>query len=215
MGLSQKKDVPSSAYETAKTLLQSLKIVDPLTFYHCCRVGEFSRKLARDAGLEDYQQKVAEFAGLFHDVGKIGIPQLVLHKPSKLDPVEFDLVKKHAELSEQIVQVLSEDPFFKDLLPPVRSHHERIDGNGYPDGLAGDQVPLIARVILVVDTYDAMTQSRSYRKGLAPEVAYAELSKFSGLQFDAQLVKIFLQAHPLWEHETEPETKAKILKHIA
>ncbi len=213
--MSQKKDVPSSAYEMAKTLLQSLKIVDPLTFYHCCRVGEYSRKLARDAGLEDYEQKVAEFAGLFHDVGKIGIPQVVLHKPSKLDPDEFDLVKKHAEISEQIVQVLSEDPFFKALLPPIRGHHERIDGSGYPDGLAGDQVPLVARVILVVDTYDAMTQSRSYRKGLTPEIAYAELNKFSGQQFDAQLVKIFLQAHPLWGTDSEPETKDKIIKLIA
>ena len=213
--MSIKKDVPTSVYDIAKALMQSLKVVDPLTFYHCCRVGEFSRRLARDSGLNEYEQKVAEFSGLFHDVGKIGIPQIVLHKPSKLDPEEYNFVQKHPEFSEQIVQVLSADPFFKDLLGPVRSHHERIDGSGYPDGLCSDQIPLLARVILVVDTYDAMTQSRSYRKALSNEVAYAELSKFAGSQFDPQLVKIFLEAHPLWENDYEPETKDKIIKHIA
>ncbi len=213
--MSIKKDVPTSVYDIAKALMQSLKVVDPLTFYHCCRVGEYARRLARDSGLNEYEQKVAEFSGLFHDVGKIGIPQVVLHKPSKLDPEEYSFVQKHPEFSEQIVQVLSEDPFFKDLLGPVRGHHERIDGSGYPDGLCGDQIPLLARVILVVDTYDAMTQSRSYRKALSNEVAYAELSKFAGSQFDPQLVKIFLEAHPLWESDYEPETKDKIIKHIA
>lgn len=213
--MSNKNDVPTNVYDIAKALLQSLKIIDPLTFYHCCRVGEYSRRLARDAGLNDYEQKVAEFSGLFHDVGKIVIPQVVLHKPSKLDPDEFNLVKKHPEFSEQIVQVLSEDPFFKDLLAPVRGHHERVDGTGYPDGLSGDQIPLIARVILVVDTYDAMTQSRSYRKGLSADVAYAELGRFSGSQFDPQLVKVFLQAHPLWKKDHDPETNDKIIKHIA
>jgi HD-GYP domain-containing protein (c-di-GMP phosphodiesterase class II) len=209
------KDVPSSAYEIAKGLLQSLKIVDPLTFYHCCRVGEYSRRLSRDAGLDQYEQKIAEFAGLFHDVGKIGIPQSIIHKPAKLDADEFNFMKKHAELSEQIVQVLSDTPFFKDLLVPIRNHHERIDGAGYPDGLAGDQVPLLARVILVVDTYDAMTQTRSYRKGLPVEVVYAELKKYAGTQFDSQLVNIFLQCQPLWEREIDPETNDKIFKNIA
>lgn len=213
--MSIKKDIPTSAYDIAKALMQSLKIVDPLTFYHCCRVGEYARRLSRDSGLNEYEQKVAEFSGLFHDVGKIGIPQVVLHKPSKLDPEEYSFIQKHPEFSEQIVQVLSDDPFFKDLLGPVRSHHERIDGSGYPDGLFGDQIPLLARVILVVDTYDAMTQSRSYRKALTSEVAYAELNKFAGSQFDPQLVKIFLQAHPLWEKDSDPETKDKIIKHIA
>ncbi len=210
-----KKDIPSSVYKMARALLQSLKVVDPLTFYHCCRVGEYSRRLSRDAGLSEYEQKVAEFSGLFHDVGKIAVPQVVLHKPAKLDPEEFKIVKKHPEYSEQIVQALADEPFFKDLLSPVRSHHEWVDGTGYPDRLSGDQIPLVARVILVVDTYDAMTQSRSYRQGLSKEVAYAELNKYAGSQFDSQLVKIFLEAHPLWQRESDPETNDKIIKHIA
>ncbi len=195
--------------------MQSLKIVDPLTFYHCCRVGEYSRKLARDAGLDPYEQKLAEFSGLFHDVGKIGIPQVIIHKPAKLDLDEFNAMKKHPELSEQIVQVLGEQTFFKNMLPSIRGHHERIDGTGYPDNLAGDQIPLLARVILIVDTYDAMTQTRSYRKGLPIEAVYSELQKYAGTQFDSQLVKIFLQAQPQWESESDPETSNKIHKHIA
>ncbi len=213
--MSLQNDVPSSAYDIAKALLQSLKIVDPLTFYHCCRVGEFSRRLARDAGLDQYEQKMAEFAGLFHDVGKIGVPQAVIHKPAKLDEDEFNMMKKHPELSEEIVKVLDDNLFFKELLSPIRSHHERVDGRGYPDGLVGDQVPLLARVILIVDTYDAMTQTRSYRKGLPVEVVYSELQKYSGTQFDSQLVKIFLQAQPLWVRESDSETNDKIFKKIA
>lgn len=213
--MSSNQDVPSSVYDIAKALLQSLKIVDPLTFYHCCRVGEFSRRLARDAGLNEYEQKRAEFSGLFHDVGKIGVPQIIIHKPAKLDFDEFNVMKKHPELSEQIVTVLSDNPFFKDLLAPIRSHHERIDGRGYPDGLSGDQVPLLARVILIVDTYDAMTQTRSYRQGLPVEAVYAEVQKFAGTQFDAQLVKVFLESQPLWVKESDSETNDKIFKKIA
>lgn len=214
--LSGKRDVPSSSYDVAKALMQSLRIVDPLTFYHCCRVGEYSRRLARDAGLDPYLQKVAEFSGLFHDVGKIGVPQAVIHKPAKLDLDEILMMKKHPEMSEQIVQVIADNPFFNDLLAPVRSHHERLDGGGYPDGLAGDQIPLLSRVILIVDTYDAMTQNRSYRKGLPVEAVYAELQKYAGTQFDAQLVKVFLEAQPFWGRpEADPETNDKIFKQVA
>lgn len=195
--------------------MQSLKIVDPLTFYHCCRVGEFARRLARDSGLDEYEQKRAEFSGLFHDVGKIGVPQVVIHKPAKLDFDEFAMMKKHPEVSEQIVKVLDDNPFFKDILLPIRNHHERLDGAGYPDGLSGDQVPVLARVILIVDTYDAMTQTRSYRKGLPVEAVYSELQKFAGTQFDPQLVKIFLQSQPFWEKGCDSETNDRIFKRIA
>ncbi len=213
--MSQSGDVPSSVYEISKALLQSLKIVDPLTFYHCCRVGEYSRRLARDAGFNEYEQKIAEFAGLFHDVGKIGVPQSIIHKPAKLDLDEFSVMKKHPEISEQIIQVLSDNAFFKDLLSPVRSHHERFDGSGYPDGLTGEQVPLLARVILIVDTYDAMTQTRSYRKGMPVDAVFSELKKNAGTQFDVQLVQTFMESQPHWANEGDRETNNRIFKLIA
>lgn len=209
-------DIPSWAYDAAKVLMQSLKSVDPLTYYHCTRVGEMARKLARDAGLNDYQQKVAEFSGLFHDVGKINVPNLVIHKPGPLTKEEYEVMKKHPETSEEIIRSLDHHTFFGKLLPNIRGHHERFDGEGYPDKLLGDNIPLISRLILVVDTYDAMSQTRSYRKGLPAEVVYQELSRCAGSQFDSHLVKIFLDAHPKWEKEaSDLETKHKIIKKVA
>lgn len=209
-------DIPNWVYEAARSLMQSLKIVDPLTYYHCCRVGEMSRKLARDMSLNEYQQKAAEFTGLFHDVGKIVVPQTIIHKPAKLEQEEFDVMKKHPEFSEEIVGALDHVEFFKQLLAGIRGHHERYDGRGYPDGLMGDNIPLMSRLILVADTYDAMTQTRSYRKGLPVEAVYQEMIRCMGTQFDPQIVKIFLDAHPYWhKEEVEPETKDKIARQIA
>ncbi|UOF01685.1 HD-GYP domain-containing protein [Bdellovibrio reynosensis] len=209
-------DVPAWAYEAAQALMQSLKIVDPATFAHCCRVGEMSRKLARDAGLNEYQQKLAEFAGLFHDIGKMGIPQSIISKPGKLDDNEYRIMNSHPVLSEEIVKPLAKHDFFAQILPGIRGHHERVDGTGYPDKKLGDEVPLIARIILVVDTCDAMSQTRAYRKGLPMDVVYAELKRCSGTQFDSQLVNIFLQAHPSWKNqEADQETENKLIKKIA
>ena len=209
-------DIPEWAYDSARALMASLKVVDPLTFAHCCRVGEYSRKLAQDAGLSEYQQKLAEFAGMFHDIGKIGISQDIIAKPGKLDPLELDVMRRHPVLSEEIVKPLAHHPFFAEILPAIRGHHERFDGEGYPDKKVGEDIHVMARIILIVDTYDAMSQTRAYRKGLPDEVVYAELKRCSGTQFDSQLVKTFLQAHPSWNlNEQEQETQAKIIKKIA
>lgn len=195
-------NIPDWAYEVSRSLMASLSVVDPVTHQHCLRVGEMARKLARDAGLNEYEQKVSEFAGLFHDIGKIGISQDIIAKPGKLEPKELDIMRNHPILSEEIIRPLAKTcEFFEQMIPAVRGHHERVDGEGYPDKLLGDRVPLLARVILVVDTYDAMSQTRAYRKGLPDEVIYAELKRCAGTQFDAQLVRIFLQAHKTWKNQ--------------
>lgn len=209
-------DIPTWAYEAAQALMQSLKLVDPVTYAHCCRVGEMSRKLSRDAGLNIYEQKLAEFAGLFHDVGKIGISQAIIDKPGKLTDSEYLLMQSHSVMSEEIVKPLATHNFFAEILPGIRGHHERVDGRGYPDKKRGDEVPLIARIILVVDTYDAMSQDRAYRKGLPVEAVYAELKRCSGTQFDSQLVNTFLQAHKTWENQkVDQETFHHLIKRIA
>jgi putative nucleotidyltransferase with HDIG domain len=209
-------DIPEWAYGAAQALMQSLKNVDVVTFEHCTRVGEMSRKLARDAGLNEYEQKLAEFAGLFHDIGKIGISQSIIAKPGKLDPAEINIMKNHSIMSEEIVQPLAHHPFFAQILPSIRGHHERVDGTGYPDKKNGDEIPLLARIILVVDTYDAMSQTRAYRKGLPEEVVFAELKKFSGTQFDTQLVNIFLQAQASWKDQpVDGATLHHIVKRVA
>lgn len=209
-------DIPAWAYESAQSLMQALKIVDPVTYAHCCRVGEMSRKLARDAGLNEYEQKLAEFAGLFHDIGKMGVSQAIIAKPGKLDPAELAIMKSHPVLSEQIIQPLAAHEFFSRILPGIRGHHERVDGTGYPDKKLGDEIPVLARIILVVDTYDAMSQTRAYRKGLPDEVVYEELKRCSGTQFDSQLVNVFLQAHQTWKAQNgDPDTQEYLIKKVA
>ena len=198
-------NIPDWSYESVRALLEALKSVEPSTYYHCLRVGEYSRKLAREAGLNEYEQKVAEFAGMLHDIGKIGIERSVLLKPGKLDPHELDIMRNHSVISEQIIKPLEATPFFKEIIPAVRGHHERLDGEGYPDKLMGDEIPLISRVILVVDTYDAMSENRIYRKGLPDDIIYAELKRCTGTQFDRDLVSTFLAAHPRWKNENGDE----------
>lgn len=209
-------DIPAWAHSSALSLLQTLKKSDPGTFYHCMRVGEGSRKLARDAGLNEYQQRLAEFAGMLHDVGKIGVDKSIIYKPAKLDENELEHMRNHPVYSAEIIQPLTHHDFFAEIYPAVRSHHERVDGEGYPDKLRGEAVPLLARVVLIVDTLDAMANNRAYRKGLPLDVIYRELEKFSGSQFDPQLVKVFLESHKYWDsQETEPETVDLIVKKAA
>ena len=176
-----------------------VRVKDSATYEHCVRVSRGARLLARAAGLDELEQKTVEFAGLFHDIGKIGVPDEILLKPGKLTDDEFKIMKTHPEKSVQILTPLSGVEFYKNLLPGVLYHHERFDGRGYPAGVKGEDIPLAARVILVADTFDAMTADRVYRKGLAPEVAYQELKDCAGTQFDPDLVKIYLAAHPQWK----------------
>lgn len=196
--------IPEWAELVATTLLQTIKERDPYTYGHCRRVARNSRLLARAAGLDEYQQRLVEFSSLFHDLGKIGIPDRVLLKPGRLTIEEENIMKAHPLKSAEIITPLAKVPFFRSTLPGVRHHHERMDGAGYPDGIAGDDIPLIARVILIADTFDAMTTTRPYRKGLAIEIAYRELKQFSGRQFDPHLVKVFLESHSKWgDYEEE------------
>ena len=209
-------DIPDWSYDSVKSLLESLKVVEPSTYYHCLRVGEYSRKLAAEMGLNEFEQKTAEFSGLLHDIGKIGIDSRILLKPGKLDPQELQIIRNHSVISEQIIKPFAAHPFFNQILPAVRGHHERPDGEGYPDKLVGDAIPLISRVILVVDTYDAMSEDRVYRKGLSDDIIYGELKRCSGTQFDPQIVKIFLSAHALWDKQkTDNETFQNIIRKVA
>lgn len=208
-------NIPQSAYDSVQALLQALKVVEPSTYEHCLRVGEYSRRLARDMGLNEYEQKLAEFSGMLHDIGKIGIDKNIILKPGRLDPMELDIMRNHSILSETIVMPLASHPFFAQILPAIRGHHERMDGDGYPDKKMGDEIPLIARIILTVDTFDAMSENRSYRKGLPENVIFAELKRCSGSQFDPHIVKTFLESQPYWNLEVDQDTLNYITKKIA
>jgi HD-GYP domain-containing protein (c-di-GMP phosphodiesterase class II) len=141
-------------------------------------------------GMAQRETGVYVLAGLAHDIGKLGTPDRVLKKPGRLTQDEFLIMKAHASHSAQLLHRLSASD---ELSLAVRHHHERIDGFGYPDGLKGDQVPIGARIILVADTYDAMTSDRSYRRGCGPAIAFDELRNCSGSQFDGAVVEAFIK----------------------
>ncbi len=196
-------DVPEGALEIARTIMAAVRARDRETHDHCVRVSRGARHLAKAAGLSDFEQMVVEFVGLFHDIGKIGVPDHILLKPGKLTPEEMEIMKEHPRLSARILEPLAHIEFFGRLIPGVLHHHERYDGAGYPEGVKGDAIPLPARIVLIADTFDAMTADRAYRKGLPAEVAYKELRDFAGSQFDPHLVKIYLEAKPKWNERDE------------
>jgi HD-GYP domain-containing protein (c-di-GMP phosphodiesterase class II) len=177
-----------------ESLWEALAAHDRGTALHCKRVGQASFDLAVAGGLSKELQIQARYAGLMHDLGKIGIPETILNKPAKLTALEAKRMMGHAAWGEHILKPFSHLPLIAAILPAIRHHHERFDGAGYPDGLSGENIPLIARLIAIVDTVDAMTQDRAYRKGLPLEMAYAEIQRCSGSQFDPEWARVYLES---------------------
>lgn len=209
-------DIPDWSLEVAEQLLAEVKEKDPFTFFHCCRVGRRSRKLAKALGLNEFEQSVIEYAGLFHDIGKAKIPTEILTKPGRLDTKEIEVMKSHPEMSADMIKHLTHVAFFRFMMPGVRYHHEKIEGTGYPNALKGDSIPLFARVIAVVDSFDAMTHARPYRNPLPEEKAIKELKDFSGRQFDAKLVNYFLELIPHLKREDEKDAHEEevVISHL-
>lgn len=176
--------------QAARTILKALDAKDNYTFGHSMRVAYFSLVTGTEAQLSPDEMYELELSAIFHDIGKVGTPDAVLNKPSRLSEEEFQVMKQHPENSYEI---LKEFPLFEKIATNARLHHERYDGKGYPLGLKGDEIPTAARIILIADTFDAMTSTRPYRKGLPYEVAFEELIQFSGTQFDPELVKMFIE----------------------
>jgi putative nucleotidyltransferase with HDIG domain len=157
---------------------------------HQERASLWAAALAEDMGLPSEQVRNIRIAGLLHDIGKVSINDGILNKPGKLTEEEFAKVKQHAPNGAKIM--LSEAEALQQLAAIVRHHHEHFDGTGYPDGIAGERIPLEARIMSVVDVFDAMTHERSYRKALSREEAMAEIEHGAGTQFDPEVAKAFL-----------------------
>lgn len=187
-----------------ESLWEALAAHDRLTAEHCKRVSQAAYELAVAGGLSPELQTEARYAGLMHDLGKIGIPEAILNKPAKLTPAEAKRMMGHSAWGEHILKPFAHLPLIAAILPAVRHHHERFDGAGYPDGVSGEKIPVIARIIAIVDTVDAMTQTRAYRKGLPLEVAYAEVARCSGTQFDPNWAQTYLDSK---NFVVESETK--------
>lgn len=202
---------PEVLLECLRAVILSLEEKDAYTHGHSLRVAEYSVMIAEELGLSDAEIREVELSALFHDIGKIGIPDRVLLKSARLSRAEFDIMKSHPVRSARIMERISS---MKNLIPGIRHHHERFDGLGYPDGLKGDEIPLYARIILIADTYDAMTSTRPYRLALDKEVAFAELRQCGNQQFDPELVEAFISAMHKQERGDAP-TSNRITKKIA
>lgn len=171
-----------------ESLVNALDARDPYSAGHSVAVAVYARDLAREIGLSEYQVQRTYLAGLLHDIGKIAVPDAILRKPAALSVGEFEEIRLHPSIGEQI---LRPSEHLQDLLPGVRHHHERIDGKGYPDQLRDAEIPLQARIIAVADAYNAMTSDRPYRDAMHPELAQRILVQNQGMQHDPFLVAAF------------------------
>lgn len=188
--LHDKNEELERAYlDTIGILRQTVEAKDPYTRGHSDRVSEYSVLIGKKLGLDEKTLHILKIGGLFHDIGKIGIPDSILLKESKLSDEEYSQIKNHPMIG---VHMLGDAAIFTDILPIVKHHHERYDGHGYPSQLVGDDIPYVARIAAVADTFDAMTSKRSYRDSLPIDVVRAEIERCSGTQFDPNIAKVFL-----------------------
>ncbi|MEQ8770657.1 MAG: HD-GYP domain-containing protein [Phycisphaerales bacterium] len=172
---------------TIKAMTSAIDAKDRYTQGHSVRVAKLSRRIARAAGLDAKLIEQIYISGLVHDVGKIGVPEAVLTKAGRLTDAEFEIIKRHPDIGHGI---LSGIPSLTPILPGVLHHHEKWDGSGYPRGLAGEDIPLMARVIGLADTFDAMSSTRSYRAAMPRERVLAEIERCAGSQFDPELAAL-------------------------
>lgn len=184
-------DMKQQYFETIKALSNAIEAKDQYTNGHSMRVADFSIAIGKEMGLTPLQLEVIKTAALLHDIGKIGIPDAIINKPSKLEIGEFYTIQRHPEIGENILKDIKA---LKEIGKIVRHHHERFDGNGYPDSLIGDAIPLESAIITVADAYDAMTSDRVYRKALFPSRAIEILQEESGRQYHPMVVEAFMKS---------------------
>jgi HD-GYP domain-containing protein (c-di-GMP phosphodiesterase class II) len=177
--------------QTAESLSDAIEKRDPYTGGHTRRVTTYSLAIARHLCLRPDETKWLRFASVLHDVGKIGIEDRILRKEEPLSREEFNIIKHHSNIGAEIITHVRH---LREIVPGVKYHHEQIDGRGYPEGLKGAEMPILAKIVAVADTYDAMTTDRPYRKARTKETAIEELKKCSGTQFDKDVVEAFIQA---------------------
>lgn len=186
----QTAKVENFSRQLISALAKTIDAKDPYTNGHSERVAEYAGMLAARMGKSEQEQEKIYNIGMLHDIGKIGVSEGVINKSTGLTDEEYDLVKKHPLIGAEILEQISEMP---EIATGARWHHERYDGKGYPDGLKGDEIPEIARIICVADAYDAMASNRSYRKALPQEIVRGEIEKGKGTQFDPEIADRMLE----------------------
>ena len=178
-----------SYMESIETLRYTVEAKDPYTRGHSDRVSAYSVLIGEHLNLSEDDLRILRIGGLFHDIGKIGVPDSILLKNSKLTDEEYSEIKNHPSIGAHILSTAS---IFADVLPIVKHHHEKYNGTGYPSQLKGEDIPYFARIAAVADTFDAMTSKRPYRNSLELDYVKNEFIKYKGIQFDPQLVDVFL-----------------------
>ena len=183
------RDLKRSYQESVRALMQALRSRDQHTGAHGDRVARRVQEVGRRLALTDAQLVDLEYGAVFHDIGKIGIPDSILHNTDELTPEEWVIIKQHTVVGEQIIQPIG---FLKGVSRIVRHTHEHWDGSGYPDGLVGDQIPIESRIIFSCDAFDAMTTERTYQAALDRPAACARMQELSGSRFDPMVVQVLL-----------------------
>ncbi|MBR1478797.1 MAG: diguanylate cyclase [Lachnospiraceae bacterium] len=182
--------IKQMTFEMIETIANTLDAKDEYTQGHSRRVAEYAVQIAKELGMSDDEVENIRYIALLHDIGKIGVPDAVLNKPGRLTDTEYGLMKLHTVAGGEILKDID---LFKDLDLGALYHHERYDGKGYPNGLKGEEIPYIARIICMADSYDAMTSNRIYRSHLSKDVVIAEIKRCSGTQFDPKIAEAFLK----------------------
>ncbi len=186
--------------ESIQTLRYTVEVKDSYTRGHSDRVSEYSVLLGKHLGLPQADLDTLHVGGLFHDIGKIGVPDAILQKNGKLDDDEYSQIKQHPNIG---IHILSHAKIFQNILPIVEHHHEKFDGTGYPSRLAGNDIPYLARIAAVADSFDAMASRRAYRNSLPLDVIIDEFERCKGTQFDPEIADVFLDI--LRNHRDEIE----------
>ncbi len=184
--------VQARLYEIVRTLVATIEAKDVYTVGHSERVTAYAMQIGEEMGFLGEGMADVQLAGLLHDVGKIGVPEQVLNKPGKLTDEEFAIIRQHPEIGANIIQNIADTDV---VVRIVRHHHEKFDGSGYPEGLAGEAIPMEARILAVADAYDAMTSNRPYRRVLDPDQMVAEFERHAGTQFDPAVTEVFVELY--------------------
>ena len=184
-------DLKTSYFSTIQAITNSIEARDPCTKGHSARVARISKVLAEELDWDKHRIDLIDWGGMLHDVGKIGVPDSILNKPGKLTDEEYRSIQLHPLIGAQIVRDV---PFLGGITPYILDHHERFDGTGYTQGMGGKEISIEGRLMAVADTYDAMTSDRPYRKALEGQVAFDEIVRNAGTQFDPEMVAAFESA---------------------